>query len=149
MITVGQLDPTSPDAPVAAHYGDPMREQRGVRLVDRSHRGVLALTGPERLSFLHNLTTQHLTDLPDGMATQALLLSPHGHIEHHLWINSLGDTLFVDVEPGTVVALQEFLLKMRFFTKVEIELTELRVFSIFGDTRGMSEPDVLDVPQAK
>ena len=124
MITMGQLDPTSVDAPVAAHYGDPMREQRTLLteagVVDRSHRGVLALTGPERLSFLHNLTTQHLSGLADGQGTQALLLSPHGHVEHHLWLAELGDTLWIDVEPGTAADLLAFLTRMRFFTAVEL-----------------------------
>ncbi len=146
MITVGQLDPASPDAPVAAHYGDPLREQRLERaLVDRSHRGVLKLTGPERLSFLHNLSTQHLLGLAEGQATQTLLLSPHGHIEHHLWVAAWDDALWVDVEPGAVDAVREFLLKMRFFTKVEIADADLRVFSAFGAAEG----DVLPVPPPK
>ncbi|WP_117208326.1 YgfZ/GcvT domain-containing protein [Allorhizocola rhizosphaerae] len=146
MITVGQLDPASPDAPVAAHYGDPMREQRlDQALVDRSHRGVLKLTGPERLTFLHNLTTQHLLSLEDGQATQALLLSPHGHIEHHLWITAFDDALWVDVEPGALAPVRDFLLKMRFFTKVEIEDASLKVYSTLGFERG----DVLPVPPAK
>ncbi|GIH11317.1 hypothetical protein Rhe02_93840 [Rhizocola hellebori] len=150
LITVGQLDPDSLDAPVAAHFGDPLREQRlSPALVDRSHRGVLVLTGPERLSFLHNLTSQHLADLPEGKATQALLLSPHGHLEHHLWISSVGDELFLDVEPGAVEPLEQFLLKMRFFTQVEIARSDLRVFSIVGDDHGLGEPDLLPVPGAK
>ena len=55
------------DAGVAWHYGDPMLEQRrlaeGVGVVDLSHRGVVTVTGPDRLSWLHSLTTQHLTGL--------------------------------------------------------------------------------------
>lgn len=150
MITVGQLDPDSPDAPVAAHFGDPLREQReSVALVDRSNRGVLRLTGPERLSFLHNLSTQHLLSLRDGQATQALLLSPHGHIEHHLWLSSVGDALWMDVEPGTAERLRDFLLKMRFFTQVEIELGGLEVYSVVGADYGLADPDVLPVPDAK
>jgi tRNA-modifying protein YgfZ len=125
MITIGQLDPASVDAPVAAHHGDPMREQRllltEAGVVDRSHRGVLTLTGPERLAFLHNLTTQHLTGLADGQGSQALLLSPHGHIEHHLWLGELDGVLWLDVEPGTQADLLAFLTRMRFFTQVEIE----------------------------
>jgi folate-binding protein YgfZ len=148
MITVGQLDPASPDAPVAAHYGDPLREQRiPGALVDRSHRDIFAITGPERLEFLHNLTTQHLLHLGEGQATQALLLSPHGHIEHHMWITSLGDRLIIDTEPGAGQALQDFLLKMRFFTKVEFEPTDLRVYSVLNVAH--EEPDVLAVPPAK
>lgn len=150
MITIGQLDPSSPDAPVAAHFGDPLREQRAeVAVVDRSHRGVLKLTGPERLSFLHNLSTQHLLSLEDGQATQALLLSPHGHIEHHFWITSFSDALWADVEPGTAASLRDFLLKMRFFTKVEIEPAALEVHSLVGSPFDLSDPDVLAVPPAK
>jgi folate-binding protein YgfZ len=148
MITVGQLDAASPDAPVAAHYGDPLREQRLTNaLVDRSHRDVFAITGPERLEFLHNLTTQHLLHLGVGQATQALLLSPHGHIEHHMWITSVGDRLIIDTEPGTGQALQDFLLKMRFFTKVEFEPTDLRIYSRLNVPH--EQPDILDVPPAK
>jgi tRNA-modifying protein YgfZ len=150
VITVGQLDPASPDAPVAAHFGDPLREQRSpVALVDRSHRGVLRLTGPERLPFLHNLSTQHLLDLRDGQATQTLILSPHGHIEHHLWVSAVGDDLWIDVEPGYLEPLREFLLKMRFFTQVEILDGDLSVFSVVGDAFGLPDPDLLPVPGPK
>ena len=52
------------------HYGDPLGEQRAAErdavVIDRSHRAVLALTGAERLSWLHALCTQHVADLRDG-----------------------------------------------------------------------------------
>lgn len=150
MITVGQLDPSSPDAPVAAHFGDPLREQRlPEAIVDRSHRGVLRLTGPERLSFLHNLSSQHLLDLRDGQATQSLILSPHGHIEHHVWVSALGDELYVDVDPGYLESLRDFLLKMRFFSQVEIGEAALKVYSVAGTALGLPEPDILPVPGPK
>ena len=86
-ILVADIEPGSPDAGAVAHYGDPMREQRtlatGAGLVDRSHRGVLAVPGEDRLTWLHSLTTQHLTTLAPGEGTELLLLSPHGHVEHH------------------------------------------------------------------
>ena len=48
-VAVEALDPSDVDAGVAAHYGDPMREQRllatEVGLVDRSNRGVIAVPG--------------------------------------------------------------------------------------------------------
>lgn len=146
MITIGQLDPASPDAAVAAHFGDPTREQRvEAGLVDRSHRGVLKLTGPERLTFLHNLSTQYLLDLEDGQATQALLLSPHGHIEHHLWVTAFDNALWLDVEPYSMEPVREYLLKMRFFTQVEIEPAPLKVYSTVTFAQG----DVLPVPPPK
>ena len=55
------------DAGAPWHFGDPMREQRllesGEAAVDLSHRGVVTVTGPDRLSWLHSLTTQHLERL--------------------------------------------------------------------------------------
>ena len=57
----------STDAGVAWHYGDPHGEQRllasGGGWVDRSHRGVVTVSGPDRLSWLHSLTTQHVEAL--------------------------------------------------------------------------------------
>ena len=45
----GAVEAGWPDEGVAAHYGDPMREQRALDtragLVDRSNRGVLRITG--------------------------------------------------------------------------------------------------------
>ena len=108
---------------VAAHYGDPLREQRllaeGAGLVDRSDRDVLAIPGPDRLSWLHSLTSQHLERLADGTGTQALVLSPQGHVEHHLVLAELGGTTWADVEPGTGAALATFLQRMVFMLRVE------------------------------
>ena len=63
------------------------REQRildtAAGLVDRSHRDVLAVPGEDRLTWLHSLTTQHLTGLPPMTGSELLVLSPHGHVEHH------------------------------------------------------------------
>jgi folate-binding protein YgfZ len=108
---------------VAAHYGDPLREQRllaeGAGLVDRSDRDVVAVPGADRLSWLHSLTSQHVEKLADGTGTEALVLSPNGHVEHHLVLADLGGTSWADVEPGTGRALEAFLQKMRFMLRVE------------------------------
>jgi tRNA-modifying protein YgfZ len=119
----GAVEAGWPDEGVAAHYGDPMREQRALDesagLVDRSNRGVLTITGSDRLSWLHSLTTQHLDQLAPGLSTQALILSPTGHVEHHLTLTDDGTSVWVHVEPGAATALAEFLESMRFMLRVE------------------------------
>jgi folate-binding protein YgfZ len=111
------------DAGVAAHYGDPLREQRTLAtaagVVDRGNRGVLAVPGEDRLTWLHSFTTQHLSALPAWHGTEALLLSPHGHVEHHLVVADDGGTTWLDVEPGTAGELLAFLERMRFMLRVE------------------------------
>jgi folate-binding protein YgfZ len=132
-------------AAVAAHYGDPLREQRllaeGAGLVDRSDRDVLTIGGADRLSWLHNLTSQHLEQLADATGTEALLLSPQGHVEHHLVVAELGGSLEADVEPGTGAALLAFLERMRFLLRVEPVLVTAQwaVLSLVGPRA----PDVL------
>ena len=90
----GAVEAEWPDEGVAAHYGDPMREQRVMTerptLVDRSNRGVIKVTGADRLSWLHSLTSQHLERLSPGSTQQALVLSPQGHLEHHLTLTNDG-----------------------------------------------------------
>lgn len=112
------------DEGVAAHYGDLFREQRaladGKGLVDLSHRGVVTVTGDDRLSWLHLLLTQHVSDLPAGRATEALVLSANGHIEHALYLVDDGTTVWAHVEPDTQEALIAYLESMKFFYRVEV-----------------------------
>jgi folate-binding protein YgfZ len=127
------------DAGVAAHYGDPFREQRRLiddgGVVDRSHRGVLRVSGEDRLSWLHSLTSQHLDPLPVGEVRQALVLSPHGHVEHHLMIRDDGDSTWLEVEPGTIGPLFDYLSSMRFMLRVEVtdETPSYAVLSVRKD----------------
>src|SRR5262245_39906928 len=122
-VAVEALDANDPDRGVAAHYGDPAREQRllatAVGVVDRSNRSVLTITGEDRLTWLHSLTTQHLSALDPMSGGELLVLSPHGHVEHHAVVLDDGATTFLDVEPGTAGALLEFLGRMRFLLRVD------------------------------
>ncbi len=112
------------DAGVPWHFGDPMREQRRLEaaegLVDLSHRGVVTVSGPDRLSWLHALTTQQLDRLPAGQGVTSLVLSPHGHIEHALYGVDDGETFWAHTEPGAAAALAGWLDRMRFLTRVTV-----------------------------
>ncbi len=119
----GAVPADGTDAGVAAHYGDPYAEQRALAhsagQVDRSNRGILRITGEDRLSWLNSLTTQDIEHLEPGAAAQALVLSPQGHIEHHLTLADDGTALWAHVEPGTAEALLAFLQSMRFLLRVD------------------------------
>jgi tRNA-modifying protein YgfZ len=119
----GAVGAEFPDAGVAAHYGDPYSEQRALTedagLVDRSNRDVITIAGPDRLGWLNSIGTQKVDELPQGVATQTLILSPHGHVEHHLSLADDGATTWIHVEPGEAGPLLEFLSSMRFMLRVE------------------------------
>jgi folate-binding protein YgfZ len=150
---------------VAAHYGDPMREQRtlatAVGLVDRSHRGIVAVPGEERIGWLHTLTTQHLAQLRAGEGTELLVLSPHGHVEQHAMVAEDGETTWLDTEPGATGDLLTYLEKMRFFSRVEPRdaTADHALLSLVGPEAsaaldslgitGLAEPDAVAVPGPK
>ena len=120
----GAVEGDGPDAGVAAHYGDPMREQRlldeGLAVVDLSHRGIVTVTGPDRLAWLHSMTTQQLTGLGPRESRESLVLSPKGHIEHDLHLVDDGETTWITTEPGGAGALVAWLDSMRFMLRVEV-----------------------------
>jgi len=160
VVMIEDLDPSSADAGVPAHYGDPMREQRtlatAVGLVDRSNRDVIAVPGDERASWLHTLTTQHLSDLSQGQGTELLVLSPNGHVEQHALVTEDGTTAWLDTEPGAGAGLLKYLEMMRFFTRVEPReaTSELAVLSLVGPGAvevipGLAEARVAPVPGPK
>lgn len=154
-----------PDAGVAAHYGDPAREQRALSraagLVDRSHRGLVAVPGADRLSWLTTLSTQLVEGLRPGEASELLLLSPHGHLEHHALLLDDGETAWLSTEPGAAPALLDFLTSMRFMLRVDPRdaTAEYATLSLVGPRAaevlaaiGVDVPagaEILPVPGAK
>jgi len=138
----GAVPADGPDIGVAAHYGNPFAEQRALDgalgLVDRSNRGVVRITGPDRLSWLHSLSTQALEKLEPGGTAEALILSPNGHVEHHLILTDDGSALWAHVEPHTAGPLLEFLESMRFMLRVEpADVTgEFAVLTVMGPAVG-------------
>lgn len=114
------------DAPVAAHYGSFNGEQRvletGQGFVDLSHRDVIRVSGVDRLTWLHSLTTQFFEGLAPGVWTQSLILSPNGHVEHAFAGVDDGEAFVAHTEPGAGQALVDFLDRMRFMMRVEVSL---------------------------
>jgi folate-binding protein YgfZ len=129
---------SSPDRGVAWHHGDPLGEQRcaerGVAVVDRSNREVLAVPGEDRLSWLHTITSQHLLALADGEHTEALVLDLRGHVEHHAVVSHVDGTVWLDTEPGAAQGLLAYLNSMVFWSKVAPReaTAELAVLSLLG-----------------
>ncbi len=120
----GAVEADGVDSGVAAHYGDPLREQKvllaGGGFVDLSQRGVVRITGPDRLSWLHSLTTQFLEGLPPYQPVTTLVLSPVGHVEHALHGYDDGESFWGHVEPGEAQNLVSWLDAMRFMLRVEV-----------------------------
>jgi len=135
-----------PDAGAVWHYGDPFGEQRAALTdavqIDRSHRAVLTLTGADRLSWLHNISSQHVADLPDGATVENLSLDAQGHVEDH-WIQTeLGGVSYLDTEPWRGEPLLAYLKRMVFWADVSPERADYHVLSLLGPA--LAESAALD-----
>jgi folate-binding protein YgfZ len=126
----------SPDAGAIWHYGDPFGEQRVAEhdavVVDRSHRAVITLTGPDRQSWLHSISSQHVSALGDGASTENLSLDGQGRVEDHWVQTELGGVTYIDTERGRGEPLLTYLRKMVFWADVTVETADLAVLSLLG-----------------
>ncbi len=106
------------------HYGSPLAEQRALvrdgALVDLSDRDVLAVSGPDRLTWLDSLTSQRLTDLQPGESAETLLLDPSGRVEYAARVLDDGETTWLLLDAGTGAGLGAFLERMRFLLRVTV-----------------------------
>jgi folate-binding protein YgfZ len=137
---------SGPDAGAIWHFGDPLGEQRAAEtdavLVDRSHRATITLSGNDRQTWLHSLSTQHVSELPDGASTQNLSLDGQGRVEDH-WIQTeLDGTTHLDTEPWRGEPLLAYLRKMVFWADVTPSAADTAVLSLLGPR--LADSAVLD-----
>lgn len=142
---------------VAWHYGDPLGEQRRLDerpgWVDRSHRRVLRVSGADAATFLNNLLSQKLDDVPPGFAAAALDLDMQGHILHHVDVLRLpnadaGPTFLLHMPAAQEESLCTFLQRMIFWSAVEISPVDLAVLTLLGEGSHALLRDLLDESDA-
>jgi folate-binding protein YgfZ len=83
-------------------------------------QGVIAVSGIDRLTWLHSLLSQNLKNLVPGESAEALLLDPQGRIEQVIKVIDDGETTWLMVDKSHTEALLTWLQKMVFRMKVEI-----------------------------
>lgn len=131
------------------HFGDPVKEQRaleaGKAWADLSHLSVIEVSGEDRLKWLHDLTTQFLSDLGVGIWKSAMILDPQGHIEYQFNLVDDGSTTFLVLDPGYSDALITYLTKMKFMLRVDVRdvTSEYAVLRAPGDTTDIGGPFAL------
>jgi folate-binding protein YgfZ len=114
-----------PDKGAIWHFGEPYKEQKelaaGAGWADLSHRAVISISGKDRLTWLHALTTQHLENLTAGEWKDGLILDAQGHIVEQLFLVDDGQITWIHTEAERVVPLIEYLEKMKFMLEVEVK----------------------------
>jgi folate-binding protein YgfZ len=143
-----------PDKGAIWHFGEPVKEQRaleaGTAWADLSHLSVVAVSGEDRLKWLHDLTTQFLTDLEAGIWKPAMILDPQGHVEYQFNLVDDGTTTFLVLDASYADTLVAYLSKMRFMLKVDVRdaTSEFAVLRAPGATTDIGGPFAL-VPRGE
>ena len=113
-----------PDKGAVWHFGEPVKEQRaleaGTAWADLSHLNIVAVTGEDRLKWLHDLTTQFVSDLQPGVWMPSMILDAQGHVEFQFNFVDDGTTTYLVLDPGYVEKLTEYLTKMKFMLRVDV-----------------------------
>ena len=143
-----------PDKGAIWHFGEPNKEQRalaeGKAWADLSHLSVIAISGDDRLKWLHDLTTQYLVDFGAGIWLSAMVLDPQGHVEYQFNVVDDGTTSYLVMDPHFVEGLSAYLNKMRFMLRVEVRdaTNEYAVMRAPGVANEIGGPFAL-VPRAE
>ena len=114
-----------PDKGAVWHFGEPVKEQRaleaGTAWADLSHHNIIAVSGVDRLKWLHDLTTQFVSDLQPGVWMPNMILDAKGHVEFQFNLVDDGTTTFLVLDPGYSEQLIEYLTKMKFMLRVDVK----------------------------
>ena len=114
-----------PDKGAVWHFGEPVKEQRaleaGTAWADLSHHNIIGVSGEDRLKWLHDLTTQFVSDLQPGVWMANMILDAKGHVEFQFNVVDDGTTTFLVLDPGYSEQLIEYLTKMKFMLRVDVK----------------------------
>src|SRR3954454_20563853 len=108
-----------------------MAEANFVVLEDR---GILAVSGPDRRSFLQGLVSNDVEKVAADRAVYAALLTAQGKYLHDFIMVEHGEAIWLDAEAARLADLKRRLQMYRLRAKVEIaECPELGVAAVIGD----------------
>jgi folate-binding protein YgfZ len=94
-------------------------------------RGLLLLTGPQRIWFLQQTITADVDDLEPGRWRESCFLTPKGKLVSHFRVGVLCDDVWLDVDPPAE-PLADWLARYRFRTKVEVTDRSTTVTTVAG-----------------
>jgi folate-binding protein YgfZ len=94
--------------------GDYRQAREAAALFDQSERGKVELTGPDAPSFLHNLCTNDVINLPLGGGCEAFFTTAKAKVVahaliYHVRVGGGRDALWLDVAPGQATRVLEHL----------------------------------------
>ncbi|MBI3804298.1 MAG: aminomethyl transferase family protein [Nitrospirae bacterium] len=108
-----------------ADYGDSLAEYRSIRegvgIADLSFQGLFLISGRDQISFLQNLVSNDLTNLPPQRGLYATLLTAKGRVLSDFYLYPLSDAIVMEVEGTNAKKTFEQLMRFKLRSQVKIE----------------------------
>lgn len=127
---------------IVATFGQPTAEYAAIRtcagLMDLPQRGVLEVTGADRLDFLNRFLTNQTYDksmktpMPTGSMVYAFLLDSKGRIVADMNVVELGDRTLLETDARNIPALKKTLDRYVFSEKITFTSAKLHVLALHG-----------------
>ena len=92
----------------------------GMSIAFLPDRGVIEVSGPDRVAFLQGLVSNDMTQAAPGRAVWTALLTPQGKWLADFFVVAEGETLLLDAEAGQVAELVQRLSRFRLRSKVTL-----------------------------
>src|SRR5438270_12444869 len=97
-------------------------------------RGLLAVSGPDRLIFLQGLVSNDVEKVASDRAVYAALLTAQGKYLHDFIMAAAGEAIWLDAEVARLADLKRRLSIYRLRAKIVIdELADMAVAAVFGE----------------
>jgi folate-binding protein YgfZ len=114
---------------------------RTAAIVRRRDRGVLTVTGADRLSWLQGLVTNDVLALPIGGICDAAYLTPQGRMITDLRVVNAADRTLLDVPASLAESLQQRLDGLLFSEDAQIE--DASATTVIVDVHGPTAPELV------
>jgi folate-binding protein YgfZ len=90
-------------------------------IAPRSPRGLIAVSGEDRVAFLQGLVSNDVTRVSETRAIHAALLTPQGKYLHDFFVMALGDALLLDTEGERAADLKRRLSIYKLRSKIVLD----------------------------
>ena len=105
-------------------FSSPIQELEALRsgcaVFELNWRALIAVTGKDRVRWLHNMVTNNVRDLPLNRGAYNFVLNAQGRILGDLCVFNLGESLLLETDRAQVAALLATLRRFIIMDKVEL-----------------------------
>ena len=123
-------------ARVVADYGDPVAAHSMVRtcggLIDRSYRGKVRVTGPDRADLLQSMTTNDVAKQAENSAIHNAICTGHGKVQSLFHCLRFGDHYLLDMDPALTEFTASFLDKYTIIREAQTQVVDLAHLAVYG-----------------